>query len=659
MIVQASGQQQQRAQARTSAPTTPAPGGRIHTPRGASGDMHFAGYELGKISSHCGIPLFSAHGREWIKAQAGEDVGSQILSFVEAPRSGGSLTPSLLAGYALAGSSLDLPPRPVVERCLDAFRLSPFRLVFPVVDHVLFPETIDAAYVQKTSLGQLAAKASIFAFLSVLAAAGAEFREMLPEIDGDECAAKSHHLLSFVLFESNIAVLQTMVMLTIYSLFTGQMDSALKLHGIACRILFVLGGHLPPSSPHSSHDYDGIGYITTARRAKIHLRAIFWLCYSFDKDFALRTGQPPCLEDAHCDLTLPPRYVELVDRYVLRVDAGGNIDHNMLSESYDGAAEAPWLPGDLRLSVMKSKTYRMLFSTEALRKPDAELVRDIRELDEELERWRMSLPAETRPQLFYARAIVPSIHAFDGFDGRLSQGQMMHRTVLHFEYHYLLATIHRAVGRCRTWGSDGGTSDEISMLQSSLTLSVEASRATIFYLRLAMDTLFENCFWLVVCYPMSAALAIFGNIMMHPLHPRSREDLELLNLTLELLKKMQTRDWTPNELANKVHFSVKVVLINGRAGTAPYDSALGRDGINTGGAFLVCVFMAWGVGRRTLFRCGLVGHFGTLFVIGFVGLARDAGAFALPSRLSENPGRGGIALVVYTYPTMYLRRGSV
>ncbi|CAK7227032.1 hypothetical protein SEUCBS140593_006441 [Sporothrix eucalyptigena] len=403
--------------------------------------MHFAGYELGKISSHCGIPLFSAHGREWIKAQAGEDVGSQILSFVEAPRSGGSLTPSLLAGYALAGSSLDLPPRPVVERCLDAFRLSPFRLVFPVVDHVLFPETIDAAYVQKTSLGQLAAKASIFAFLSVLAAAGAEFREMLPEIDGDECAAKSHHLFS--------------------------------------------------------HDYDGIGYITTARRAKIHLRAIFWLCYSFDKDFALRTGQPPCLEDAHCDLTLPPRYVELVDRYVLRVDAGGNIDHNMLSESYDGAAEAPWLPGDLRLSVMKSKTYRMLFSTEALRKPDAELVRDIRELDEELERWRMSLPAETRPQLFYARAIVPSIHAFDGFDGRLSQGQMMHRTVLHFEYHYLLATIHRAVGRCRTWGSDGGTSDEISMLQSSLTLSVEASRATIFYLRLAMDTLFENCFWYV------------------------------------------------------------------------------------------------------------------------------------------------------------------
>lgn len=38
--------------------------------------------------------------------------------------------------------------------------------------------------------------------------------------------------------------------------------------------------------------------------------------------------------------------------------------------------------------------------------------------------------------------------------------------------------------------------------------------------------------------------------MMHPLHPRSREDLQLLNLTPDLLKKMQPRDWTPNELAN-------------------------------------------------------------------------------------------------------------
>jgi hypothetical protein len=182
------------------------------------------------------------------------------------------------------------------------------------------------------------------------------------------------------------------------------------------------------------------------------------------------------------------------------VDEGGNIDLTqtndeiMLSESYDGAAEAPWLPGDLRLSVIKSKTYRMLFSTEALRKPDAGLVRDIRELDEELERWRMSLPMETRPQLFYAQAKITSLHTLGR---RLPRGQLVHRTVLHFEYYHLLATIHRAVGRCRAWGSDGGTSDEISMLRSSLNLSVEASRATIFYLRLAMDTLFESCFWYV------------------------------------------------------------------------------------------------------------------------------------------------------------------
>lgn len=55
---------------------------------------------------------------------------------------------------------------------------------------------------------------------------------------------------------------------------------------------------------------------------------------------------------------------------------------------------------------------------------------------------------------------------------------------------------------------------------------------------------------LVISYPMSATMTIFGNIMMHPLHPRSREDLQLLNITPELLKKMRPLDWTPNELAN-------------------------------------------------------------------------------------------------------------
>ncbi|CAK7235702.1 hypothetical protein SBRCBS47491_009385 [Sporothrix bragantina] len=67
----------------------------------------------------------------------------------------------------------------------------------------------------------------------------------------------------------------------------------------------------------------------------------------------------------------------------------------------------------------------------------------------------------------------------------------------------------------------------------------------------------------------------------------------------------------------------------GLSGTAPYDFALGQYGLNTVGAFVVWAFMAWGVGRRTLFLCGLCGLGLTLLAIGFVGLAHDKHAGAL------------------------------
>jgi SP family general alpha glucoside:H+ symporter-like MFS transporter len=54
----------------------------------------------------------------------------------------------------------------------------------------------------------------------------------------------------------------------------------------------------------------------------------------------------------------------------------------------------------------------------------------------------------------------------------------------------------------------------------------------------------------------------------------------------------------------------------GLTGDVPYDFALGQYGLNTIGAFVVWTFMAWGVGRRTLFLVGLTGLFFTLLALG-------------------------------------------
>lgn len=223
------------------------------------------------------------------------------------------------------------------------------------------------------------------------------------------------------------------------------------------------------------------GQPSTSFRANRHLRTLFWLCYTIDKEIALRTGQPPFIADENCDLTLPPGYLEYRSRLCL---SRGSTPSSMS----DDPSFHP-MPGDIRLSILKSKACRGLYSVEALKKSDTELLRDIRELDAEVEAWRVSVPPTFRPSLSISK------------NARLPPGLGLHenmeRIMIHLEYHYLMAAIHRASGRCPSLPIEN--SSERDMLDvgvlSSLELSVEASRSTLFYLRAAVHELADEAFW--------------------------------------------------------------------------------------------------------------------------------------------------------------------
>ena len=62
----------------------------------------------------------------------------------------------------------------------------------------------------------------------------------------------------------------------------------------------------------------------------------------------------------------------------------------------------------------------------------------------------------------------------------------------------------------------------------------------------------------------------------------------------------------------------------GVAASESYSFALGQYGINCVGVFGAWGLMALGMGRRTLFVCGLVGLTVTLFVMGFLGLVPES-----------------------------------
>jgi hypothetical protein len=425
------------------------------------GKLHFAGHALGSISSYNGIPFFSDQGKRWIRSCTGQDAGFPDL-------------PGDLVLQDPPPEELSLPSEHVVQECLAFFRSSHLKLEFPIVDPIMFHDTISLAYGQNpgASPSQMhIAKASVFAFLSIISFFEGEWRPLA--VDGDSYALKARHLLSANPQELGITALQTALMLALHQLFSGQIPFCSIYLSLACRIMFMLGGHILPDPWTSPGETDAETLAGWTPHEARHLRKLFWLCYTLDKEISLRTGQPPAISDDHCDLTLPGGYLD-----VQYLDEWLYADVTRLDD-----AAVPLLPGDLRLTMIKSKACKLLYSAEALRKSDADLLRDIRELDEELERWRLSVPPKHRPVLALSQSAM-----------RPPESQKSIRTiVIHFEYQHLMATIHQATSRCRAWTAS--ESREMDSVRSSLALAVEASRSTVLSLRTAVHSLIEDASW--------------------------------------------------------------------------------------------------------------------------------------------------------------------
>ena len=242
-----------------------------------------------------------------------------------------------------------------------------------------------------------------------------------------------------------------------YHIYAGNVSAGGTFLSIACRFAFVLGAQLAPANPQPSPE--------RADSARTHLRGLFWLCYMLDKDICLRAGYPPAIDDDHCDLSLPSGYRQIDD-----------------FDSFKDGSDV--LPGDMRLSIIKSNAIRLLYCPRAFRKPDAELLRDIRELDEQLEVWRMSIAPLHRPTL----APTYRIHLEEGFN----KSKKVHLVVIHLDYYFLLALLHSASGRCG-WGSAGG--DQSASVTSSQALALQASRSAIVNLAAARDVFDCGDFW--------------------------------------------------------------------------------------------------------------------------------------------------------------------
>lgn len=197
-----------------------------------------------------------------------------------------------------------------------------------------------------------------------------------------------------------------------------------------------------------------------------------------DKDISLRTGNPPLLIDDYCDL-------EPLDTSADYFKHPPSLSRSPTTEErYDNII--PLLPADPHLSHLKEAVYLQLFSARAMKDHDNQLLLYIRELDDQIECWRSSIPLSFRPALSLSQTTPPNPS---------EQGipYIIRCMSLQLDYHHLMTIIHTTVRKCTVESSDG-VRDLHDVVHSSFDLSLEASRSTFWCLRVLIDAIAEGAF---------------------------------------------------------------------------------------------------------------------------------------------------------------------
>ncbi|BCS28008.1 uncharacterized protein APUU_61056S [Aspergillus puulaauensis] len=468
--------------------------------------IHFAGWKIGNISPDRGsTPTLVPEGIQWIQSRTGTTVPFPTAHY--APWEKAKPSHNLAIGARRTSTRrLELPPRPVLSRYLDAYWSSAIHALFPVIDSSLFSQTIDTAYLASESGAHHSSRACIFALLGLVS--GVDYPRAQctaptpPNVPRDDYILETQRLLPSIICEGfNLDALQATVILAVLGVMTGELQNATHYASISSRSIIAVGVHTMGDPAQEvgipSSDSDDI-------RIRKHLRNLFWICYALDKDISLRTGQSHCLRDEDCNLQLPVDYTK-------------DLFSRMTYFAPLNAVEGPLFPIELHLSLIKSRIFTALYSYQGMQKSDAEIIRLIRELDDEIERWRLSIPSELRPTLSY------------GKDAHKHPNTMtMYLVLVHLNYYFCINIVHLAGSRCESWRSACSSPGMMDGLKSSLTLSVEASRSLLCFLRDAENSISTGSFWSLLFYPMSAVLTLFCNLLADPNASTAADDAHLL-----------------------------------------------------------------------------------------------------------------------------------
>lgn len=180
------------------------------------GQIRFSGRHLGQNWYYKGTPLLSEAGQNWISSRTGQDVNLGKFHLFGSQE---GLFASTFSAFQLHISSQELwelPDKSVTQKILSGFFSSPSRLAFPILDKILFEDTLETAYEpfngMPSSPAHVSAIACVNAALSIMCQLKRS-REVSSSIKSDACATKAQCMLGHITGDATLVNLQTVLML--------------------------------------------------------------------------------------------------------------------------------------------------------------------------------------------------------------------------------------------------------------------------------------------------------------------------------------------------------------------------------------------------------------------------------------------------------------
>ncbi|PMD43578.1 hypothetical protein L207DRAFT_542783 [Hyaloscypha variabilis F] len=461
------------------------------------------------IGSSSGFSIFSPKGIQWVNDKTGDSSFQEMISASSVDENKWMYwKPEVFSDLFRRPIFQQLPPKPECVSLLKDF-FENFNCMFPLFHQPTFMHLVDRQYSRDPYEGS-----GWWASLNVALAIAHRLRVMSNLVPKDEDEKAWGYLKNAIgvfteltLRNTDLLSVQALLGMAMFLQGTPNPQPSFFLVAAAIRSSHSIGLHKKGSG-------FNLNPVEIEQRKRV-----FWIAYMLDKDICLRSGRPPAQDDDDMNVELPS------------ADPEDNIGNIPLA---DGKGKVNLFRLMCEFATIESKVYKQLYSTKASKQSDGELLNTIGELDHLLEEWKDSIPVDFRPEHEIKASHTPLI---------------LHIVVLHFSYYNCLTTIHRMsvhhgywTSRLSNYAIQGLNARPLNpRVFSSAALCVSAARASIHLIKYVPQGDFQ-CVWLILYFPVSALVTLFGNILQNPQDPRARSDVRLMNLVVSFLSMLVTEE---------------------------------------------------------------------------------------------------------------------